>query len=221
MNARPASEEPAVPAPPAGVLVLGIGNVLWADEGFGVRAVEALHERYQMPANVSLVDGGTQGMYLLDHVCSAERVLVLDAIDYKLAPGTLRVFRDDEVPVWADQMMSLHQATFQELLSLARLRGRFPDKITLIGVQPDVLDDLGGSLSPLVRARLDEAVERAVAELAAWGIEAAPRTGPPAEPLSPGALAIHAYEGQRPSETEACRIGDARFLNQMQRGENA
>ena len=221
MTTQPASEEPVVPAPPAGVLVLGIGNVLWADEGFGVRAVEALHQRYRMPGNVSLVDGGTQGMYLLDHVCSAKHVLVLDSIDYKLAPGTLRVFRDDEVPVWSDTMMSLHQATFQELLSLARLRGRFPKKITLIGVQPDVLDDLGGSLSPRVRARVDEAVELAVAELSAWGIDAVPRSEPPEEPLSPGALAIESYEGQRPTEIEACRIGDARFLNQVQHGENA
>ena len=220
MSVQPHSEEPEVPAPPGRVLVLGIGNVLWADEGFGVRAVEALHQRYRMPANVSLVDGGTQGMYLLDYVCSADRVLVLDAIDYKLPPGTLRVFRDAEVPVWADTMMSLHQATFQELLSLARLRDRFPTQITLIGVQPDVLDDLGGSLSPLVRARLEEAVELAVTELSAWGIELALRTAPPDEPLSPGALAIHAYEAERPSATEACRIGDARFLNQVSREEN-
>jgi hydrogenase maturation protease len=194
------------------VLVLGIGNLLWADEGFGVRCVETLHQRYEMPSGVSLVDGGTQGMYLLDHVCDAERVLVLDAIDYKLPPGTLRVFRDAEVPVWADTMMSLHQATFQELLSLARLRNRFPEKITLIGVQPEVLHDLGGSLSLCVRARLDEAVELALAELRAWGIEATPRDAPPDEALSPGALALHDYETGRPSEHEACRIGDARFL---------
>ena len=43
-------------------------------------------------------------------------------------------------------------------LSLAQLRGRFPSRITVIGVQPEVLDDLGGSLSECVRARLDEAV---------------------------------------------------------------
>jgi hydrogenase maturation protease len=220
MIAVPASEQSEVPAPHPAVLVLGIGNVLWADEGFGVRAVEALHQRYSMPANVSLVDGGTQGMYLLDHVCSADHVLVLDAIDYKLAPGTLRLFRDDDVPVWADRAMSLHQATFQELLSLARVRGRFPERITLIGVQPEVLDDLGGSLSPRVRARLDEAVELAVAELSAWGVEAQPRTAPPDEPLGAGALAIQAYEAGRPSAAEACRIGDARFLNPMRDGES-
>lgn len=210
-----ASKEPAVPAPSAGVLVLGIGNVLWADEGFGVRAVEALHERYQLPDHVSVVDGGTQGLYLLDRVCAADHVLVLDAIDYKLAPGTLRVFRDADVPVWADTMMSLHQASFMELLSLARLRGHFPTKITLIGVQPGELDDLGGSLTPPVRARLDEAVALAVAELAAWGVTALRRSQPPDQPLSPGALAMHAYEDGRPSEAQACRIGDARFLNQV------
>jgi hydrogenase maturation protease len=221
VNVSPATEEPAVPAPPAGVLVLGIGNVLWADEGFGVRAVEALHQRWQMPANVSLVDGGTQGLYLLEYVCAADRVIVLDAIDYKLPPGTLRVFRDAEVPVWSDTVMSLHQATFQELLSLARLRDRFPEKITLIGVQPDVLDDLGGSLSTRVRARLDEAVELAVAELSAWGSPPSPRTEPPDEPLNASALALHAYERERPSEAEACRIGDARFLNQLGNKETA
>jgi hydrogenase maturation protease len=196
-------------------LVLGIGNLLWADEGFGVRSVEALHERWSLPPRVTVVDGGTQGMYLLDHVCAADRVLVLDAIDYGLPPGTLRVFRDEAVPVWSDTAMSLHQATFQDLLSLARLRGRFPARITLIGVQPAVLDDLGGSLSPLVRARVDEAVEIAVAELRAWGMAPTARCGPPDEPLSPGALALAAYEGQRPSAADACRIGDARFLNPL------
>jgi hydrogenase maturation protease len=212
---------PVVPAPPGGgintepVLVLGIGNVLWADEGFGVRAVETLHERWAFPPNVNVVDGGTQGMYLLDFVCSAERVLVLDAIDYKLPPGTLRVFRDAEVPVWADTAISLHQATFQELLSLARLRERFPKAITLIGVQPDDLDDLGGSLSPVVRARVDEAVDLAVAELRAWGVLATPRAAPPAALLGADALALPLYEGQRPPADEACRVGDARFLNQV------
>ena len=110
---------------------------------------------------------------------------MFDAIDYGLPPGTLSVFRDDDVPRLGDRKMSLHQTTFQEVLSLARLRDRFPDKITLIGVQPDVLDDLGGSLSPKVRARLDEAVALAVAELQAWGVQAVPRDAPPDEAPEP------------------------------------
>ena len=74
------------------MLVLGIGNILWADEGFGVRAVEAFHRRYELPDDVVLLDGGTQGLYLVQHVVQeADDLLVFDAIDYGLPPGTLNV----------------------------------------------------------------------------------------------------------------------------------
>jgi hydrogenase maturation protease len=79
-------------------LVLGIGNVLWADEGFGVRAVEALHDAWDLPPEVTLMDGGTQGLILLADVTAHRRVLVFDSIDFGDAPGTLRVLRDREVP---------------------------------------------------------------------------------------------------------------------------
>jgi hydrogenase maturation protease len=173
-----------------------------------------------MHATVQLVDGGTQGLYLLDHVCEAARVIVLDAIDFKLPPGTLKVFRDGEVPVWSDTVMSLHQASFQELLSLARLRDRFPQHITLIGVQPDVLDDLGGSLSPLVRARLPEALALTLAELAAWGVPATPARARRRTRWRPGA-GPEPLRRRPPRADQACRVGDARFLNQVHGGEAA
>ena len=200
----------------AGALILGIGNVLWADDGFGVRAVEALHAAYAMPDEVELLDGGTQGLNLLEPVLSRAAVLVFDAIDFGLEPGSLRVLRDREVPAWAGTKMSLHQQSFQELLAVAELQGRFPPKLTLIGVQPERLADFGGSLSEAVRARLPEAVERAVGELAAWGHAAQPRSTPAAEPLNAEALALAAYESGRPSADFACRVGDARFLSRRQ-----
>jgi len=68
-------------------LVLGIGNILWADEGFGVRAVEAFDRRFRAPEGVEILDGGTQGLYLVQNVVEADALLVFDAIDYGLAPG--------------------------------------------------------------------------------------------------------------------------------------
>ncbi|UCG99115.1 MAG: HyaD/HybD family hydrogenase maturation endopeptidase [Burkholderiales bacterium] len=200
-------------APAGGALVLGIGNVLWADEGFGVRAVEALHDAYGLPESVELLDGGTQGLNLLEPLVSHEAVLVLDAIDFQLAPGSLRVLRGREVPAWAGTKMSLHQQSFHELLAIVDLQGRFPSKLTLIGVQPERLADFGGSLSECVRARLPLAVELAVRELAAWGFPAQPRSGRAPQRLNAEALALESYESGRPAESEACRIGDARFLN--------
>jgi hydrogenase maturation protease len=194
-------------------LVLGIGNVLWADEGFGVRAVEALHDAWALPANVTLMDGGTQGLILLPEVTAHTHVLVFDAIDFGDAPATLRVLRDREVPAWSGAKMSLHQQSFMELLAIADVQDRFPPHLTLVGVQPERLMDFGGSLTPSVRARLPAAVEQGVDVLRQWGFAPVRRTAPPAERLNDRALHIEAYEGGRPPEEQACRVGDARFLN--------
>jgi hydrogenase maturation protease len=199
-------------------LVLGIGNLLWADEGFGVRAVEALHAAYEFPAAVTLQDGGTLGLSLYEQVADARRVLVFDAIDFNLAPGTLRVLRDAEVPAWGRTRLSPHQIGFNDILALAQLNGRSPESIIAIGVQPVELNDFGGSLTDPVRARLPEAVALAAGELAAWGYPGTPRPrGLGFEPLNAGALALDRYESGRPSDADACRSGDPRLLPRRQR----
>jgi hydrogenase maturation protease len=201
------------------VLVLGIGNMLWADEGFGVRAVEALNAAVAYPEpDVLLLDGGTLGLNLLEHVESSRRVLVFDAIDFGLAPGTLKVLRDDEVPRWGARKMSPHQNGFNDILALAQLHGRTPDTITAIGVQPVTLEDFGGSLTEPVRARLAEAVELAVAQLTEWGFAGRRRAaGEAVEPLNAQSLALGAYETSRPAADDACRIGDPRLLGALER----
>ncbi len=177
-------------------LVLGIGNPLWADEGFGVRAVEALHERYRLSPEVEVVDGGTQGLFLLPLVRGATNLLVLDAIDFGDEPATVRVVRGDGVPCYLGaKKVSMHQTGFQEVLASASLFGDLPARLTLIGVQPVTLEDYGGSLTPPVAARLQEVVELAVAELATWGVTAERRTAPP-DPLAPAEMARAAYEGR-------------------------
>ncbi|MEZ5453964.1 MAG: HyaD/HybD family hydrogenase maturation endopeptidase [Thiothrix sp.] len=199
------------------VLILGIGNLLWADEGFGVRVVEHLHARYSFPANVQLLDGGTQGIYLVQHVEEADVLVVFDAIDYGLPPGTLKLVEDDEVPRFMGaKKMSLHQTGFQEVLAMAQLLDRYPKHLLLIGVQPVELEDFGGSLRPAVKAQIEPAVTIALDYLATCGIHAEQREQV-LEGGLPGhsALHMHDYEEQRPSAEEACRIGDERFLPRL------
>jgi hydrogenase maturation protease len=196
------------------VLVLGIGNMLWADEGFGVRAVEALNAACEYPSpDVLLLDGGTLGLNLLEYVEASRRVLVFDAIDFGLAPGTLKVLRDAEVPRWGARKMSPHQNGFNDILALAQLHGRTPDTIAAIGVQPVSLEDFGGSLTEPVRARLAEAVELAAQQLATWGFPGRRRAaGETFEPLNSQSIGLAPYENGRPAEDDACRIGDPRLL---------
>ena len=201
-------------ANPPNVLLLGIGNLLWADEGFGVRALEHLHAHYQFPANVQLLDGGTQGIYLVQYVETADILVVFDAVDYGLPAGTLKMVEDDAVPRFMGaKKMSLHQTGFQEVLAMAQLLDRYPKHLLLIGVQPVELDDFGGSLRPEVKAQIQPAIQIALDYLAQHGIAVTPREQAITTAIAGhSALHIDDYETQRPSETEACRIGDERFL---------
>lgn len=195
------------------ILVLGIGNLLWADEGFGVRAVEEFSRRYLCEERVTIMDGGTQGLYLLPHVQEASRLVVFDAIDYGLEPGTMKIITDDEVPAYMGaKQMSLHQTGFQDVLAAAKLTGQYPDNLVLIGVQPVELKDYGGSLREAVRTQIDPAVEIAAEWLRRWGVEIQPRDTADGADLNSAALGLTAYEQSRPSEDDACRLGDARFL---------
>ncbi|KAA3649210.1 MAG: HyaD/HybD family hydrogenase maturation endopeptidase [Proteobacteria bacterium] len=194
------------------VLILGIGNVLWADEGFGVRCAEALSAGWALPDNVTVMDGGTQGLYLLPYVTAARHLIVFDAVDFGLVPGTLHLVEGEDVPQFMGaKKMSLHQTGFQEVLASARLLDQLPETLLLIGVQPVELDDYGGSLRPEVDAQVTPAVSVALARLRDWGMPLVAREAG-AERLNDGALSRGVYEGERPPEALACRFGDQRFF---------
>jgi hydrogenase maturation protease len=197
------------------IVVLGIGNVLWADEGFGVRCVEALQQRWQFAPHVDLVDGGTQGLYLIHHVQDARRLLIFDAIDYGLAPGTLKLIEDDEVPRFMGaKKMSLHQTGFQEVLCLAQFTGRYPEKVLLVGCQPEQLEDYGGSLRDSIKRAMEDALALGIDALRQWGAEPCLRAQAPGrdEAVTVPMLSMQSYEDGRPSVDAACRAGDARFM---------
>jgi len=207
------------------VLILGIGNLLWADEGFGVRAVEELAGRYRFGPHVRVLDGGTQGIYLVDQVRWADVLVVFDAVDYGLPPGTLKRVEGAEVPRFLGaKKMSLHQTGFQEVLALAELMGEYPEHLLLIGVQPVELEDFGGSLRPEVKARIWPAISLACAYLEGLGVTCERMQGGPAgsfgedaraQDLPDPALGMDRYESGRPSAASACRHGDARVLTRL------
>jgi len=189
-------------------LILGIGNVLYADEGFGVRCVEHLNERYVFSDGVNLMDGGTQGIFLLPWVRSAKRLLIFDAIDFGLVPTTLKLIIGDDVPRYMGaKKVSMHQAGFQEVLSSAALSGDFPSLLALVGAQPKVLNDYGGSLTTGVKAQIEPAIELACKVLRDWGVEILERTEPLTERdvIGPTALAMSDYESGRPQLSGGAR----------------
>lgn len=148
-------------------VVIGLGNPIMGDDGFGLAALDALRSRWAPKGEVEFVDGGTWGLSLLPHVERAERLLLLDAIECGRVPGTVVRLRDDEIPSYLMTKVSPHQVDMREILALAALRGRAPAEVVAIGAQPAVVD-LVGILSPEVEAAVETVAAAAVTQLEEW-----------------------------------------------------
>ena len=195
-------------------LLLGVGNILWADEGFGVRCVEAFAQRFDIPDNVVVTDGGTQGLYLVELLRAHNPVIIFDAVDFGDTPATMRLVENDDIPAFVGaHKMSLHQAGLQDVIACAKLLGDCADNMLLIGVQPVELEDYGGSLRPQVRDCIPRALDIAAQYLADFGIQLTARSdSAPPDIITPG-LELASYESGRPDASIACRHGDERVLN--------
>ena len=150
------------------VMILGIGCILYSDEGFGVRVVERLQQLYEFPDNVLLVDGGVLGVNLLGVISQPNRLIVVDAIRNKGNPGDLYRLEGDSIPERIRAKNSLHQVDFLEALTLCQALDKVPETV-ILGVEPADIDTLSLELTPAVRSCVDPMIDLVLDELKRCG----------------------------------------------------
>lgn len=150
--------------------VLGIGNTILSDEGFGVRVVEYLEKNFTFPDNVALIDGGTLGVELTHFVTGTQRLLIIDSIDGGAEPGTTFHLRGDEIRAHFAQKISAHEIGIQDVLTMLELSGKKIPCVELIGAQPFSLE-AGVELTAPMKKLVAPFAERAVEILQRWGLE--------------------------------------------------
>ena len=156
---------------PAEVTILGVGNVILKDEGFGVRVAEYLDHHYTFPDSVQIVDGGTLGIELTQYVTGTNKLLVIDSINGGAEPGTVFRFHNDAIMEHFQDKLSAHEVGIQDVLALLTVTGHKIPDVIVIGAQPfDV--EAGVGLSDGMQDLLPQIVEQALKDLSSWGIEA-------------------------------------------------
>ncbi len=123
-------------------LVLGLGNTLLADEGIGIHALNALQSQYPDLADVEFLDGGTLSFTLAGPIEDADQLIVIDAAQLYAEPGTVQVFVDDDMDRYlgSNNKRSVHEVGLIDLMIIARLTDRLPQRRALIGIQPRDID---------------------------------------------------------------------------------
>lgn len=152
------------------VLVLGLGNILLQDEGIGVRVIERLKRTYEFPSDVEVLDGGTAGMALYEHIIDRKHLIVVDAVKTGHPPGTLVTLANDDVPAFFRNKVSPHQLALSDILAALQIAGNSPPQITVIGIEPLHLD-IGLAMSDTVVSKIDTLATMVVKQLSRLGYE--------------------------------------------------
>ena len=164
----------------APIAVIGIGNVLMGDDGFGPSVIELLRVSWDFPASVELIDAGTPSLNLVTLLHGRDVVLLIDAVNATGQPGEMRLYHgDDLLKLPPKPRVSPHDPAVQEALCIAELAGSGPRQVLLIGAIPESLD-MSTELSAAVRAATSTAAALVVQELARCGAAATPIVEPKA-----------------------------------------
>jgi len=150
--------------------ILGVGNLLAGDDGVGVHVVREIKERYRVPENVRLIDGGTMGLDLLPFLEDIDRLIIVDAVDLKEPPGTIQVIDGDSLPAVLSSRLSVHQIGLSDLFFAIKMKGLPLKEVCLIGIQPKSLKT-GTELSEEIKAKVDILIKHVLNKLRDWKVE--------------------------------------------------
>ena len=123
----------------APILVLGLGNMLLSDDGVGPALLNQLADYdARWKDQVEFVDGGTQGLALLGHLSGRRALIIVDALKRGAAPGTIHRLTLPELrEVSPGRASSGHESNAGELLAAAQLLDELPDRLFVVGVEPE------------------------------------------------------------------------------------
>jgi hydrogenase maturation protease len=153
---------PGAPLPGAPLLVVGLGNLLMRDEGVGVHVVHRLRDAYRWGADVTLLDGGTAGIALLDDVSRADTLWCIDAAKLDASAGEMRWLASEQLDTSLGSGVSMHQLNIADVLGYLELMGASPRQVEVLAIVPERIEP-GLALS----SRLEQACDRAAAAVAA------------------------------------------------------
>jgi len=152
------------------ISVLGIGNILLSDEGVGVHAVNAIKKRYAFSPEIEILDGGTMGLDLLPVFQTQNKIIIIDAVDFKKEPGHVGAIEGNKIPTVLNTKLSVHHIGFSDLLYAAKLTRDISPEVYLVGIQPKSLA-VGLELTDEIRTRLDDIIELAIQKLKEWDVK--------------------------------------------------
>jgi len=159
---------------PESIVIVGIGNILFKDEGIGCYAGKFLEENYDFSPAIDIIDGGTLGFRLMTYYQSYDKVLILDTVSIDDAPGSVYNLPADALMGLGSYRQTAHEVEVVEMLEICSLLDRMAE-VSVVGMIPEDIQSVEIALTDTIRQAFPVLIAEAVKELERAGVTVTPK----------------------------------------------
>jgi len=152
------------------VALIGVGNILFWDEGIGVYAAEYMRRNFRFEPDIVIVDGGTLGFGLMNYLREFDSVVLLDTLSFEGDAGEIYVLPEELLKDLGDVRRTAHEVEVSQMLDIVSLEGDHA-KVSLIGIIPEDIATVGFGLSKVLQENFESLIEAIMDHLQSHGIK--------------------------------------------------
>jgi hydrogenase maturation protease len=155
--------------------VIGVGNILFMDEGVGVYASRMLEENYVFEPGIEIIDGGTLGFKLMDYFEAYDKVVILDTVSIDDSPGSVYKLPAEALMGLGDYRQTVHEVEVVGMLEICSMLDKMAE-VTVVGIIPEDIQSVEINLTDTLKEGLPILVAQTVQTLQEAGITVRPKS---------------------------------------------
>lgn len=152
-------------------IIIGVGNMLFKDEGVGIYAAEYLRQNYEFDECLEVIDGGTLGFKLMSYFQEYENVIILDTVSIEEEAGGIYRIPSDVLLGMGNYRKTAHEVEIVEMLEICSMLESHAT-VTILGIIPEDIITVQIGLTDTLEEKFEEFCLNAVKEVESLGIEA-------------------------------------------------
>jgi hydrogenase maturation protease len=151
-------------------IVIGVGNLLFKDEGVGILAAKYLEENYEFEGDIEIMDGGTLGFKLMTYFQEYDNVIILDTVSIEDKAGDIFRLPSDVLLGLGQYRKTAHEVEIVEMLEICSVLDKHAE-VTIIGIIPEDIVSVQIGLTKTIEEKFMGLINQAIIDVENLGIK--------------------------------------------------
>lgn len=150
-------------------ILIGVGNVLFKDEGVGIFAAHYLEQNYTFQGEIEILDGGTLGFKLMSFFQEYDNVIILDTVSIEDKAGTVYKLPSKVLLDLGTYRKTAHEVEIIEMLEICSLLEHHAS-VTVLGIVPQDIESVQIGLTPELEDSFEDYIQQALRQIESFGV---------------------------------------------------